>query len=142
MAVRTKLRDTVCLSRFCKLVVICLFISSIFAKTRLGYTSYTRQELLDIGSCNSDIIISVLPEIAKPTAHPDIPTPTGGLFRRTRKRRRRGSRGGIRARLKLTPSLFVANVRLLANKMNELRLRITTQNDYGLQHQDFHRNLA
>ncbi|KAL0177325.1 hypothetical protein M9458_026219, partial [Cirrhinus mrigala] len=46
------------------------------------------------------------------------------------RKQRRGKRGGLRAKLKLTPhrlslpSIFLANVRSLVNKMDEIRLRI------------------
>ncbi|KAK0152118.1 hypothetical protein N1851_006483 [Merluccius polli] len=54
------------------------------------------------------------------------------LLRRQQKRIHRGCRGGLRDRLRLAPhktalpSIFLANVRSLVNKMDELRLRITT----------------
>lgn len=53
--------------------------------------------------------------------------------RRCERKQRRGKRSGLRARLKLNPhrqslpSIFLANVRSLANKVDELRLRITQQ---------------
>ena len=52
-----------------------------------------------------------------------------------RARRRRGKRGGLHARLKARatrpplPSLLLANVRSLENKMDELRARTTTQRE-------------
>ncbi|XP_036378778.1 uncharacterized protein LOC118773792 [Megalops cyprinoides] len=52
-----------------------------------------------------------------------------------RRRRKRGKRGGLHARLKARasrpqlPSLLLANVRSLENKLDELRARITTQRE-------------
>ena len=52
-----------------------------------------------------------------------------------RRRRKRGKRGGLHARLKACPSkpplpsLLLANVRSLENKLDELRARITSQRE-------------
>ncbi|KAK2905565.1 hypothetical protein Q8A73_009508 [Channa argus] len=52
-----------------------------------------------------------------------------------RRRRKRGKRGGLHARLKARasrpplPSLLLANVRSMENKLDELRARITTQRE-------------
>ena len=122
------------LSSFCKLVVICLFVSSLLTQNSLAYTSYSRTDLLNIGSYYSYIDdLRLIPEIAKTTKATNPAPPTGNAHRRRRDRKqRRGKRGGLRAKLKLTPhwlslpSIFLANIRSLANKMDELRLRITT----------------
>ena len=58
-------RDAQCLSRVCEIVVICLFILSILAKNSLAYISYSRQELLDIGSGTPVIFIDDITEISK-----------------------------------------------------------------------------
>lgn len=56
-------------------------------------------------------------------------------IRPARTRRRRGKRGGLHARLKARatrpplPSLLLANVCSLENKMDELRTRTTTQRE-------------
>ena len=124
-----------CLTGFCKVVLIFLFVASLFAKNCLAYTSYSRQELLDIGSCNSVNFTDELGLISEIASKVE---PADKRSRRTNKRRRRqrckqgGSRRGLNARLKLAPhrpslpSIFLADVRSLANKMDELRLRITT----------------
>ena len=132
------------LSRICKIVVFSLFILSLFTQNSLAYTSYTRQQLLDIGSCDFDNFIDglrLIPKISKTAVATNPATPTGSAHRRRRDRKQRqGKRGGLRARLKQTPhrlslpSIFLANVRSLANKIDELRLRITTH--------DFYRNMA
>ena len=128
-------REALCLTGFCKVVLIYLFFVSLFAKNCLAYTSYSRQELLDIGSCNSvnfTDAFGLISEIAR-TAEPTVKRirSTNGQRRRHRCKQR-GSRGGLNARLKLAPhrpslpSIFLANVQSLANKMDERRLRITT----------------
>ena len=135
MAAARIVRDALCLTGFCKVVLIYLFFVSLFAKNCLAYTLYSRQELLDIGSCNSvnfTDAFGLISEIAR-TAEPTVKRirSTNGQRRRHRCKQR-GSRGGLNARLKLAPhrpslpSIFLANVRSLANKMDELRLRITT----------------
>ena len=63
-------REAQHLSRFWTLVVICLFVSRLFTQNSLAYISYSQQELLDIGSCNSVNFIDglqLIPEIAKTT---------------------------------------------------------------------------
>jgi len=116
------------LSRFSEIVVICLLVSSLFAQNCLANTFYSRQELLDIGSRNSDNFIDGLqlfPEIVRTTETTNPAPPTGSAHRRR-------MRAALRAKLKLTPhrlslpSIFLANVWSLANKMDELRLWITT----------------
>ena len=118
------------LSRICKIVVFCLLISSLFTQNSLANISYSRQQLLDIESCDFDHFIDglrLIPEISKTAVATNPATPTGSAHRRRRDRKqRRGKRGGLRARLKLTPhrlslpSIFLANVRSLANKIDEL----------------------
>ncbi|KAL0200139.1 hypothetical protein M9458_003326, partial [Cirrhinus mrigala] len=126
MAVRTH--------REAHFAVFYLLISGLFVQNSGAFTSYTRQELLDIGLYNPDSFSSnlrLVPEIAR-TPEAAHPTQPGGSARRRRRDRkqRRGKRGGLRAKLKLTPhrlslpSIFLANVRSLVNKMDEIRLRI------------------
>ncbi|KAL1253513.1 hypothetical protein QQF64_018206 [Cirrhinus molitorella] len=106
--------------RLCSFAVFFLLLSGLFVQNSCALTSYTRQELLDISLHTSDDFISNLrlaPEIARTTEamHPIRP---GGSARRRRRDRkqRRGKRGGLRAKLKLTPhrlslpSIFLANV--------------------------------
>ena len=129
-------REAQRLPRFSKIVIICLLVSSLFTQNSLANTVYSRQDLLDIRSCSSTHLFDgprLIPEIVRATEATNPAAPTGSAHRRRRDRKqRRGKRGRLRAKLKLTPhrlslpSLFLANVRSLANKMDELRLRITT----------------
>ncbi|KAL0149225.1 hypothetical protein M9458_055459, partial [Cirrhinus mrigala] len=133
MAARTH-REAQCLSSFCSFAVFYLLISGLFVQNSSAFTSYTRQELLDIGLYIPDSFISnyrLVPEIAR-TPEAVHPTRLGGSARRRRRDRkqRQGKHGGLRAKLKLTPhrlslpSIFLASVRSLVNKMDEIRLRI------------------
>ncbi|KAI3355814.1 hypothetical protein L3Q82_004221 [Scortum barcoo] len=97
--------------------------------------SYSRHELLDIWTQNSNSFIAdlrLIPEISRTPEAAHSSRPGGSARRRRRERKqRRGKRGGLRAKLKLIPhrlplpSIFLANVRSLANKMDEIRLSIT-----------------
>ena len=138
MAAARIVRDALCLTVFCKVVLIYLFFVSLFAKNCLAYTSYSRQELLDIGSCNSvnftdfTDAFGLISEIARTAEPTDKRNRSTNGQRRRHRCKQRGSSGGLNARLKLAPhrpslpSIFLANVRSLPNKMDELRLRITT----------------
>lgn len=74
-------------------------------------------------------------ELARPPGSQWLP-----IIKSRRRRKRRGDRGGPLNRLKRNPhrpaipSLFLSNVRSLANKMDELRLRVEqkTVNSCGL----------
>lgn len=57
--------EALCRSTFCELVAFCLFVSSLFSKHSLVCIFYSRRELLNIGSYNSDNFMGELPEIAK-----------------------------------------------------------------------------
>lgn len=72
------------------------------------------------------------PELLRSPGSSEPVNPTGSARRRRCKhKQRRGKRSSLRAKLKLNPhhpalpSIFLANVRSLANKIDELRLRIT-----------------
>ncbi|KAJ4948201.1 hypothetical protein JOQ06_019738, partial [Pogonophryne albipinna] len=75
--------------------------------------------------------LRIIPEIARSPEPAQSTLPNGSAHRRRRDRKqRRGKRGGLRARLKLTPhrlalpSIFLANLRSIINKMDEIRLCI------------------
>ncbi|KAL7868514.1 hypothetical protein SRHO_G00098980 [Serrasalmus rhombeus] len=97
--------------------------------------SKSRQELLVISTQTSDSFIAdlrLIPEISRTPEAAYCSRPGGSACRRRRERKqRRGRRGGLRAKLKLIPhwlplpSIFLTNVRSLANKMDEIRLCIT-----------------
>ncbi|KAL7839347.1 hypothetical protein SRHO_G00260050 [Serrasalmus rhombeus] len=133
MAAREQ-REAQRLSRICYLTVY-LLLTGLFIPNCSALLFYSRQELLDIRTQTSDSFIAdlrLIPEISRTpeAAHSSWP---GGSARRWRRehKERRGRRGGLRAKLKIIPhrlplpSIFLANVRSLANKMDEIRLSIT-----------------
>ncbi|KAL7831369.1 hypothetical protein SRHO_G00308720 [Serrasalmus rhombeus] len=136
MAARAQ-REARRLSGFRFLVVICLLVSTFFTTNCLAYISYSRQALLDIGfTCNNGVLnhLELPREIsAVPWATQPAPPTERRRRRRAERKQKRGKRGGLRAKLRLSPhrsavpSLFLANVRALAGKMDELRLWTTTQ---------------
>ncbi len=141
MAARTQ-REAQRLSSFCNFAVFFLLISGLFALNSFALTSYTWQELLDIGLHFSNSFITnprLIPEISR-TPEATHSTRPGGSVRRWRRDRkqRRGKCGGLRAKLKLTPhrlslpSIFLANVRSLVNKMDEIRLCSPKVSYYGM----------
>lgn len=106
--------------------------------------TYSRQALLDIANLNTFNFDGIIPPDVEPFVRrhpqegPEAPTSSEhadpGEVRR-RRRRKRGKRGGLHARLKARasrpplPSLLLANVRSLENKLDELRARITSQRE-------------
>lgn len=120
------------LLRFCKLAAIFLLISGLLIQKSFSFTSYTRQEILDIGLQNPGYFTSnlhLIPELTRTPNATQATRPTGSARRRRRDRnQRRGKCRGLKAKLKLTthrlslPSIFLTNVQSLANKMDEIRL--------------------
>ncbi|KAK0140101.1 hypothetical protein N1851_022987 [Merluccius polli] len=111
-----------------------LFVAYVINCTDQAKVLYSRQDLLDIGS-RCELAIS-----EEFTEHHNIPVeiarqPDSAWITpvKRRRRKRRGARGGLLNRLKRDPhrpsipSLFLANVRSLANKMDEMRLRVATK---------------
>lgn len=123
------------LPSFCVLAVFFLFLATLFIQNSFALTSYSRQELLDIGLQHSVSFITdfqLIPEISRTSEAAHFARPGRSARRRRRGRKqRRGKRGGLRTKLKLTPhrlslpSIFLANVRSLVNKMDELCRCIT-----------------
>ncbi|KAL7868747.1 hypothetical protein SRHO_G00101310 [Serrasalmus rhombeus] len=123
------------LSRICFLTVFYLLLTGLFISNCSALLFYSRQELLDINTQTSDSFIAdlrLIPEISRTPEAAYSSRPGGSARRRCREcKQRRGRRGGLRAKLKLIPhrlplpSIFLADVRSLANKMDEIRLCIT-----------------
>lgn len=117
----------------CRLSFIFCVLSVLFALDKCcALLTYTRQALLDI----------VRPGSHRKRHHSQeghkAPSPSEPLDPRRairRRQRQRGKRGGLYARLKARasrlplPSLLLANVRSLENKLDEIRARITTQRE-------------
>ncbi len=98
---------------------------------------YDRRTLLDIGQCYTNLIQNTLS--ADPAWPLEILRSTelnnDHLNNRRRRRKHRGRRTGIRNRLRKRahspplPSILLANVQSLENKMDDLRARISFQRD-------------
>lgn len=134
MAAREQ-REAQRLSRISFLAFFYLLLTGLFIPNCCSLLIYNRQELMNIWTQNSNSFIAdlrLIPEISRTSEAAHSSRPGGSARRRRRERKqRRGRRGGLRAKLKLTPhrlplpSIFLANVRSLANKMDEIRLSIT-----------------
>ncbi|KAK1896784.1 Autophagy-related protein 9 [Dissostichus eleginoides] len=134
-------REAQCLTSFSKIVLLYLIILCVFARFSWANYSYSRQSLLDINHRCINIVLDyqfnfgeLPPELVKPPESRGEIHPTGSSRRRRRDRKqRRGKRGGLRAKLRLNPnrpalpSIFLANVRSLANKLDELKIWTLTQ---------------
>ncbi|KAI4894209.1 hypothetical protein NFI96_027345, partial [Prochilodus magdalenae] len=109
-----------------------------------GAVSYSREALLEFGKVHHELTFSLsdfdflLRSDTADTSQQGPAAPASGRRRSGRTecpRRKRGKRGGLHARLKARamrpplPSLLLANVRSLENKLDELRARITTQRE-------------
>lgn len=114
------------------MLVLTLFISLIIQPISSSIITYDRQTLLDIGQNVPKLsTTSVIPvEIIK------IPeTCCSGNQRRYG--RKRGIRGGLLVRLRNRPtrppipSMLLANMQSISNKMDELRCRVSIQRDLG-----------
>ncbi|KAI4877716.1 hypothetical protein NFI96_022799 [Prochilodus magdalenae] len=140
MAARVQ-REALRLSSFVKILVIYLIISCIFARITRANHRYNRQTLLEIFHHCKNIVLDhpsnfdeLPPELTRTPSLAEPFIPTGSTRRRRRDRKqRRGKRGGRRAKLRQNPfrlalpSIFLANVRSLVNKLDELKIWILTQ---------------
>ena len=115
--------------RFCFLIVFCFLTLMCPPLAK----QYSRAELLvinrDVHRLSSEI--SIPPEIRRLAS--ESSASTGRQRRRCERKQKRGKRAGVRARLKANPSkpplpsIFLANVRSIRNKLDEIRLRLTAQ---------------
>ena len=94
---------------------------------------YSRTELLQLKNGEHHLSAEYLipTEIARPP--PGIPAAEGRRRKRCERTRKRGKRAGVWARLKASPfrpplpTIFLSNARSTWNKIDEIRLEITTQ---------------
>ncbi|KAI4889038.1 hypothetical protein NFI96_000828 [Prochilodus magdalenae] len=122
----------------------CLFESHSPSHFSSGTVSYSREALLEFGKVHHELTFSLsdfdflLRSDTADTSQQGPAAPASGRRcsgRTERPRRKLGKRGGLHARLKARamrpplPSLLLANVRSLENKLDELRARITTQRE-------------
>lgn len=118
-----------------------LFIFALLFILNVHYTratvSYSREALLNIGKVHHELSFS-LSDFGFLLRREDAAVPASGepsSWQTKRPRRKRGRRGGLHARLKAratrppVPSLLLANVRSLGNKIDELRTRTSIQRE-------------
>ncbi len=127
-----------------RIVLLCVFLylffyffTSLLIRVSSAMIMYDRRTLLDIGQRYTNLIQNTL------SAEPAWPLEilrntelnTDHLNNRRRRRKHRGRRAGIRNRLRKRahspplPSILLANVQSLENKMDDLRARISFQRD-------------
>lgn len=113
------------------------FISTLshFIQLGLAPTTYILQEIMNIGI--KGFIPPPPPNIPNELLHASVPTWITTLIRRWHRQRwerrqKRGKQAGIHARLKSSlnkptlPNLFITNTQSIVNKIDELRLRISS----------------
>ncbi len=121
----------------CFNILFYVFLLSLFTRITSALFIYDRRTLLDIGHHCTNLLQDTLStdpawplEILRSTEVND-----GRLNNPRRRRKHRGRRAGIRNRLRKRahspplPSILLANVRSLENKMDDLRARISFQRD-------------
>ncbi len=127
-----------------RIVLLCVFLylffyffTSLLIRVSSAMIMYDRRTLLDIGQRYTNLIKDTLS--ADPAWPLEILRSTelnnDRLNNRRRRRKHRGRRAGIRNRLRKRahspplPSILLANVQSLENKMDDLRARISFQRD-------------
>ncbi len=123
-----------------KIVFLCVFFSifiSLFIRVTSAMIMYDKRTLLDIGQRYTNLIQDTL--YTDPAWPLEILRSTeadkGRLNNTRRRRKHRGKCAGIRNRLRKRahspplPSILLANVQSLDNKMDDLRARISFQRD-------------
>ncbi len=118
-------------------ILFYVFLLSLFTRITSALFIYDRRTLLDIGHHCTNLLQDTLStdpawplEILRSTEVND-----GRLNNPRRRRKHRGRRAGIRNRLRKRahspplPSILLANVQSLENKMDDLRARISFQRD-------------
>ncbi len=121
----------------CFNILFYVFLLSLFTRITSALFIYDRRTLLDIGHHCTNLLQDTLStdpawplEILRNTE-----VNKGRLNNPRRRRKHRGRRAGIRNRLRKRahspplPSILLANVQSLENKMDDLRARISFQRD-------------
>lgn len=115
---------------FCTLlVVLCIILHSHHVET----LQYSRDKLLELNSGIHHLPVETFipPELVR--SSPEILAEVSQRRRRCERRQKRGKRAGVWARLKANssrpplPTIFLSNVRLIRNKMDEIQLQLATR---------------
>ncbi len=120
----------------CFYLLFYVFLLSLFTRITSALFIYDKRTLLNIGHCCTNLLQDTLS--TDPAWPPEILRNTevnkGHLNNHRRRKKHRGRRAGIRNRLRKRahsplPSILLANVQSLDNKMDNLRARISFQRD-------------
>ncbi len=127
------LSSVACELALLRIVLLCVFLpifTSLFTRVTSAMIIYDKRTLLDIGQRYTNLI--------QDTLSTDPAWPLEILRSNSRRRRKHsGKRAGIHNRLRKRanspplPSILLANVQSLENKMDDLRARISFQRDIG-----------
>ncbi len=119
--------------RLCFYLLFYLLLISIFTHITSALITYDKSTLLDIGNCFTNLVQDTLSP--NPSWPLEILRNAENKGHRRRNKKHRGNSAGIRNRLRKRahspplPSILLANVQSLENKMDDLRARISFQRD-------------
>ncbi len=121
--------------RLCFYLLFYLFLISLFAHITSALITYDKSTLLDIGNRFTNLVQDTLSPNPNPSWPLEILRNAENKGHRRRYKKHRGRSAGIRNRLRKRahspplPSILLANVQSLDNKMDDLRARISFQRD-------------
>ncbi len=121
--------------RLCSYLLFYLFLISLFAHITSALITYDKSTLLDIGNRFTNLVQDTLSPNPNPSWPLEILRNAENKGHRRRYKKHRGKSAGIRNRLRKRahspplPSILLANVQSLDNKMDDLRARISFQRD-------------
>ncbi len=132
MALLCKIQDGAAPLRLCFYLLFYLLLLSLFTHITSALITYDKGTLLDIGSRFTNLVHTLSPNPSWPL---EILQNVENNGHRRRKKKHCGNSAGIHNRLRKRahspplPSILLANVQSLENKMDDLRARISFQRD-------------
>ncbi len=121
--------------RLCFYLLFYLLLISLFTHITSALITYDKSTLLDIGNRFTNLVQDTLSPNPNPAWPLEILRNAVNKGHRRRNKKHRGNSAGIRNRLRKSahspplPSILLANVQSLENKMDDLRARISFQRD-------------
>ncbi len=121
--------------RLCFYLLFYLLLISLFTHITSALITYNKSTLLDIGNRFTNLVQDTLSPNPNPSWPLEILRNAENKDHRRRNKKHRGNSAGIRNRLRKRahslplPSILLANVQSLENKMDDLRARIRFQRD-------------
>ncbi len=121
--------------RLCFYLLFYLLLISLFTHITSALITYDKSTLLDIGNRFTNLVQDTLSPNPNPSWPLEILRNAENKGHRRRNKKHRGNSAGIRNRLRKRahspplPSILLANVQSLENKMDDLRARISFQQD-------------